>query len=811
MCDEGKKISFLCPNGTIFQQSELVCDWWFRVDCEKSPELYEESAEHLRDDIIRRKASRRVYKTKSALKDHQNNEYVSGENFNRNVNNNVNNKRRERVNFKSELQQPQETASFAKEYNKIKNKNLNSFHPNHRESYKELKSPEIYLRTSEPFTNIINNGLPFTDVTKAVTTTTAFPLKNGINTYSNFQFDREPKVLNKEIEKFSKNNKDYHIKNSSGDNSNKKEFIAEKVVSPSVAPQHLHTFASYFISEFNDSFSPNKIIESSPKLKQTDSGGRNRNSQNLVSVLSRTTVSKYNDLFKNKETTARTTTAGEQENYRVLDENLDRFSLENPDAKNIVKLFTHALSSYLNDSQEFKTTLEKYRPTEPTILDGFVNDKEEDEVLNYSDDDLHLNRRFKYTTPNPLIFRTAEKKPIITKTVKQHNKKDQYDRNVKTDGSQYDGNVLKTGGTVSLNLRSNFKDTNYQTNLGDGTKQRKDQNNNNIFQNSNEVKKPFKNLNKEISEVETSSPEILERQHTLSPIKQNIRTTLINNYFSDKKIVAHNTTPKSVTDLSSKDSTLPENHWTSSPHATKLWETTLYINPVSLNQKLNSPKVDFKTQDDDLQFERGTTPSAFTKHTFGRVSSPNQNTDDQRRKTERLSLETTTTRPSIENSTPTNKIFFKVSSPKPFSEISHHVSNAKDSPSAPSIPKVKNNNFYKDNDSTQVHVILQNFMSSSERNGSIRLQQILQRMNITENEFLSKVQQIESNPLTRRLIILLINECENLASSQQQNVNKKANRHRNYPIYRYLESKDRDSRALELLNSLYSIASKYGK
>ena len=27
------KYSFLCPNGTIFQQRYLTCDWWFNVDC----------------------------------------------------------------------------------------------------------------------------------------------------------------------------------------------------------------------------------------------------------------------------------------------------------------------------------------------------------------------------------------------------------------------------------------------------------------------------------------------------------------------------------------------------------------------------------------------------------------------------------------------------------------------------------------------------------------------------------------------------------------------------------------------------------
>ncbi|OAD53625.1 hypothetical protein WN48_09616, partial [Eufriesea mexicana] len=54
ICDNGRKISFLCPNGTIFQQSQLICDWWFKVDCSKSTELYEQSSEQLLEEERRR-------------------------------------------------------------------------------------------------------------------------------------------------------------------------------------------------------------------------------------------------------------------------------------------------------------------------------------------------------------------------------------------------------------------------------------------------------------------------------------------------------------------------------------------------------------------------------------------------------------------------------------------------------------------------------------------------------------------------------------------------------------------------------------
>ncbi|XP_055907840.1 signal element on autosome protein 2 [Eupeodes corollae] len=40
-CDlNGGKASFLCPNGTIFSQIALTCDWWFNVKCATTPQLY---------------------------------------------------------------------------------------------------------------------------------------------------------------------------------------------------------------------------------------------------------------------------------------------------------------------------------------------------------------------------------------------------------------------------------------------------------------------------------------------------------------------------------------------------------------------------------------------------------------------------------------------------------------------------------------------------------------------------------------------------------------------------------------------------
>merc|ERR1711953_1527486 len=34
------KYSFLCPNGTPFNQNYFICDWWFNFDCSTAEELY---------------------------------------------------------------------------------------------------------------------------------------------------------------------------------------------------------------------------------------------------------------------------------------------------------------------------------------------------------------------------------------------------------------------------------------------------------------------------------------------------------------------------------------------------------------------------------------------------------------------------------------------------------------------------------------------------------------------------------------------------------------------------------------------------
>ncbi|XP_054281429.1 U-scoloptoxin(01)-Er1a-like [Macrosteles quadrilineatus] len=44
----GQQFSFLCPNGTVFNQLYRVCDWYFNVDCPASQNFY-----NVNDDLYK--------------------------------------------------------------------------------------------------------------------------------------------------------------------------------------------------------------------------------------------------------------------------------------------------------------------------------------------------------------------------------------------------------------------------------------------------------------------------------------------------------------------------------------------------------------------------------------------------------------------------------------------------------------------------------------------------------------------------------------------------------------------------------------
>jgi len=67
MCQpNGNYDSFLCPNGTIFNQQYFICDWWYNVDCAASPNFYalnefiyqDQDSDYDGDEIVERQGNK---------------------------------------------------------------------------------------------------------------------------------------------------------------------------------------------------------------------------------------------------------------------------------------------------------------------------------------------------------------------------------------------------------------------------------------------------------------------------------------------------------------------------------------------------------------------------------------------------------------------------------------------------------------------------------------------------------------------------------------------------------------------------------
>lgn len=244
-----------------------------------------------------------------------------------------------------------------------------------------------------------------------------------------------------------------------------------------------------------------------------------------------------------------------------------------------------------------------------------------------------------------------------------------------------------------------------------------------------------------------------------------------NNYIKEKHF-GKGTGFQTTTPINQAD--LPTNHWTSSVNATKLWKDNLYTNPQSINENLNVSSV-----------------APVDSRESGYTESSE----------------------SFEGSTTSG-----------YGGINYSVTN---------LPKMELN-------STQVHNILVDIINSTRDEGN-KLKRILHKLNTTQEDFLEKMKEIEQNPLTRRLILLLISECGSnithlesspnsgtqpathsvqnkqttnlFESSRAAEQNKFTKGSSPFPVYvdPNLKDEDEDNRALQLLNSLYTIAAKYGK
>ncbi|XP_076386666.1 uncharacterized protein LOC143264253 [Megachile rotundata] len=56
ICHDGREghqgASFLCTNGTLFNQRDFACDWWYNVNCAEAPSLYRLNLNPLKNPYV---------------------------------------------------------------------------------------------------------------------------------------------------------------------------------------------------------------------------------------------------------------------------------------------------------------------------------------------------------------------------------------------------------------------------------------------------------------------------------------------------------------------------------------------------------------------------------------------------------------------------------------------------------------------------------------------------------------------------------------------------------------------------------------
>ncbi|GFX92892.1 chitin-binding type-2 domain-containing protein [Trichonephila clavipes] len=74
-------MSFLCPNGTVFNQATFVCEWWHNVDCSKSEQHFAKNNEFYKSNLPISSDSVEVDKHPPSARSHGYEEYPSAEEY----------------------------------------------------------------------------------------------------------------------------------------------------------------------------------------------------------------------------------------------------------------------------------------------------------------------------------------------------------------------------------------------------------------------------------------------------------------------------------------------------------------------------------------------------------------------------------------------------------------------------------------------------------------------------------------------------------------------------------------------------------
>ncbi|KAK5649284.1 hypothetical protein RI129_000313 [Pyrocoelia pectoralis] len=923
ICDEGRKLSFLCPNGTVFQQGELICDWWYKVNCTSAPSLYEESAEILQRENARRKSNRRSnYGTKQGVFSSRENYDTSGENpkdqlsittepfpqkytsrsdrkfdavryeVSRNsiepfkfyydpttvkysqrftqpykfvkVDNRVQDINKNSLqelgivigpnndlplkttapdssgklrvssygnllnnHHSGEAQEVQETASFImNSRNRIPTNGKT--YANHRESYSEVKDPRQYYQPS--FSKLPNKPFYGSSVSPHVLSTV--PISSTL-----IHFHPPTTETNRvNVEgRFS-----YSFK---ADLPLRKEIVTTTTKAPTTTFKPLSVSLNSntepnILSLHHDESNANNVKDSDitrininlPTLTTQDPNDVQTPTEKTVILETLTTpkIQTTSSISQSTDLISTSTTPHEVETRGSAIFQPMPFSVNPPSSQST------SVRPPIPQKNPFiiEVAPDAPQPTQPTPFTPSPTLSQIEENVNNMIGSL-MNMLHQSNKANPNESRTSRPGLMIPPSsgpqtlhslaIYFANALD----NITSNTTEPSSTTLRTPTEDLLKdlltqmTRNNY-DNLFGRNVMETTTPIADDSENlvkddrlNLIENVPNVRvlarvftealsaylEDPETFKKVLLEVRPTEPSLIHNEITetdddevlnysdsdLKPDHPYLHTTENPVSATWSYILALNTTKyasqNSLTEtenLQSADSQsfisqlnkvshhkskgilepntlsipLPTNHWTSSKDVENLWQKTLSINPADLNHNFDSFNVD--SGDASIGSE-------------------------------------------------------EISNESNGSEVHYDLRT---------LPQIQLN-------STQVHGILIDFMHSNHSQGSEKLQRILHKLNISENEFLKKMKEVEGNPFTRRLILLLINECNSssekvegragdeidtteesdgdaVTASTEPNIVKRVTQ--SPP-----NEEEEDTRALQLLNSLYVIASKFGK
>ncbi|XP_031338159.1 uncharacterized protein LOC116167064 isoform X2 [Photinus pyralis] len=890
ICDEGRKLSFLCPNGTVFQQGELICDWWYKVNCTSAPSLYEESAEILHRETVKRKSNRRNNGgTKQAVFSSREEYDSSGENP------------KNSLSITTESLPRKHTSRADRKFDAIRyDISRNSIEPF---SYRNDPTTEKYSPkpTLSHQVQDVDNTHSLKELGIVIGPNNDLPLKStGPEFEGKLRVSSYGEALTpphsaeaqevQETASFVTNSRN-RLPTSGKIYANHRESYSDVKPRPYYQkpfsklpdkPFYGSSISAHVLSTVPVSSNLGKFHSPTTETNRFNVEGRFSYSfkadlplRNKVEVTSTTTLSPTKYQFTNiPQPNTLSLQVSEDTENKIKDSqkmNLtptpeEKVALNVTEVPQILSTSTESANEITTQSKVdpggfaifqpmpfsvnpvsgqstsfrpiqatpknpfiIEVAPDVIQPTQPTPFATSPNFSQVEENINNMIGSLmnmlHHNNKKRVeesatSRPGLAIPPSSGPQTLHTLAIYFANALDNLTSNTtepaSTTPTTPTEDILKD--LLTQMTRNNY-DNLFGRNMMETTTTSVDNNENkdelNLIDNVPNVRVLARVFTEALSayleDPETFKKVLLEVRPTEPPPSHNEATEsdddeVLNYSDSDLKpdhpylhttenpasatwgyILALNTTEdpprNSITEsenLHSADSQsfisqlnkiseeskgsqepnalgipLPTNHWTSSKDVEKLWQKTLSINPADLNHNLDSASV----EGDDASIGS--------------------------------------------------------------EEISDESNGSRINYDLRSLPKLQLN-------STQVHGILIDFMHANHSQGSERLQRILNKLNISQNEFLEKMHEVEGNPFTRRLILLLINECNSsiegvegrglsaeevdtepsdadaVAVSTETNIVKRVTQSpRN--------EEEEDTRALQLLNSLYVIASKFGK